>query len=94
MSCLRADGSEEPSNAYFSLEPLFVFRDHLPQLALVFVFQYAPTGAHQPGDITDKIVLNVYNGYKVSRVHGYLFDKYKVRNLMFYYCFQCDIPGT
>lgn len=77
-----------PCNAYFPLEPLFVFRDCLPHLALFFVFQYGPPGVHQPGDVTDRIVLNVYNGYNVSRVHGYMLDKFKVRNLMFYYCFN------
>lgn len=94
VCCLHADGREEPCNAYFPLEPLFVFRGHLPHLTLVFVFQYGPPGVHQPGDVTDRIVLNVYNGYNVSRVHGYLLDKFKVRSLMFYYCVQCDVPGA
>lgn len=87
-----------PYTAYFphvSLEhTVSVFRGHLPYFALIFVFQHGPPGIYQPGQITDRTVLNVYGGLTEKRVDGYLLDKYKVRILMFYYCFQCDFPGT
>nr|KAF6492001.1 EF-hand domain containing 2 [Molossus molossus] len=43
--------------------------------------KYGPPGVYQPGEVTDRVVLNVYSGYRVSRVHGYLLDKYKMGKL-------------
>ncbi|XP_059535806.1 EF-hand domain-containing family member C2 [Myotis daubentonii] len=62
-----------PHNSGRDPMAFFLVRGKLPK--------YGPPGAHQPGDVTDKIVLNVYHGYKVSRVHGYLLDKFKVAKL-------------
>ncbi|XP_014312908.2 EF-hand domain-containing family member C2 [Myotis lucifugus] len=62
-----------PHNSGRDPMSFFLLRGKLPK--------YGPPGVHQPGDVTDRIVLNVYNGYNVSRVHGYLLDKFKVAKL-------------
>ncbi|KAM6151499.1 EF-hand domain-containing family member C2 [Rhynchocyon petersi] len=37
-----------------------------------------PPGIYQPGQITDQAVLNIYGGFSVKRVRGYLLDRYKL----------------
>jgi hypothetical protein len=49
-----------------------------------FILQYGPPGIYQPGQITDRAVLNVYGGLSEWRADGYLLDKYQVRILKFY----------
>ncbi|KAM8752871.1 EF-hand domain-containing family member C2 [Rhynchonycteris naso] len=62
-----------PRNSGRDPKSLFLERRKLPK--------YGPPGVYQPGEVTDHMVLNVYHGYKVSRVHGYLFDQCKVGKL-------------
>ncbi|XP_034504673.1 EF-hand domain-containing family member C2 isoform X2 [Ailuropoda melanoleuca] len=49
-------------------DPMFLQRRKLPK--------YGPPGVYQPGQITDRTVLNMYGGLRVNRVDGYLLDKY------------------
>ncbi|KAK1346177.1 hypothetical protein QTO34_000030 [Cnephaeus nilssonii] len=63
-----------PHNSGRDPMSFFLQRGKLPK--------YGPPGVHQPGDVTDRIVLNVYNGYNVSRVHGYMLDKFKDSKLV------------
>ncbi|KAM7044360.1 EF-hand domain-containing family member C2 isoform 1-T1 [Molossus nigricans] len=62
-----------PHNSGRDPMPYFLQRGKLPK--------YGPPGVYQPGEVTDRVVLNVYSGYRVSRVHGYLLDKYKMGKL-------------
>ena len=41
----------------------------------------APPAVYQPGQLTDRTVLNVYGGYSETRVYGFLLDKYKLGKL-------------
>ncbi|XP_007953799.1 EF-hand domain-containing family member C2 [Orycteropus afer afer] len=59
-----------PPNSGRSDTPLCLQRRKLPK--------HGPPGVFQPGEITDQTVLNVYGGYAVSRVHGYLLDQCKL----------------
>uniref|UniRef100_G3TAS3 EF-hand domain containing 2 n=1 Tax=Loxodonta africana TaxID=9785 RepID=G3TAS3_LOXAF len=43
--------------------------------------KYGPPGVYQPGQITDQAVLNVYGGFSVNRVYGYLMDRYELGKL-------------
>ncbi|XP_046528608.1 EF-hand domain-containing family member C2 isoform X3 [Equus quagga] len=59
-----------PHNSGWNAMPFFLQRGKLPK--------YGPPGVYQPGEITDRIVLNVYGGLVENRVDGYLLDKYKL----------------
>ncbi|XP_028379129.1 EF-hand domain-containing family member C2 isoform X1 [Phyllostomus discolor] len=43
--------------------------------------KYGPPGVYQPGEVTNRIVLNVYTGFTLSPVRGYMLDKYKLGKL-------------
>lgn len=58
-----------------------MFRGHPLRLDLTFIFQYGPPGVYQPGQITDRTVLNVDGGLSENRVYGCLLDKYKVSHV-------------
>ncbi|XP_045651706.1 EF-hand domain-containing family member C2, partial [Ursus americanus] len=57
-----------PHNSGRDAMSLFLQRRKLPK--------YGPPGVYQPGQITDRTVLNVYGGFGENRVVGYLLDKY------------------
>lgn len=59
-----------PQNSGRDALPFFLQRRKLPK--------YGPPGLHQPGEVTDQIVLNLYGGLGVKQVHGYVLDKYKL----------------
>ncbi|XP_044091372.1 EF-hand domain-containing family member C2 isoform X3 [Neovison vison] len=59
-----------PHNSGRDAMSLFLQRRKLPK--------YGPPGVYQPGQITDRTVLNVYSGLGENRVKGYLLDKYKL----------------
>lgn len=58
-----------------------MFRGHPLRLDLTFIFQYGPPGVYQPGQITDRTVLNVDGGLSENQVYGCLLDKYKVSHV-------------
>ncbi|KAG8508031.1 EF-hand domain-containing family member C2 [Galemys pyrenaicus] len=58
-----------PHNSGRDAMSLFLQRGRLPK--------FGPPGVYQPGEVTDRIVLNVYGGYSENRVTGYLLDKYQ-----------------
>ncbi|XP_006902140.1 PREDICTED: EF-hand domain-containing family member C2-like [Elephantulus edwardii] len=58
-----------PPNSGRDAMSLFLQRKKLPK--------YGPPGIYQPGQITDHTVLNIYGGFSVNRVSGFLLDKYK-----------------
>lgn len=62
-----------PHNSGRDATSLFLQRAKLPK--------YSPPGVFQPGQQTDRIVLNVYGGLTENRVTGYLMDKYKLENV-------------
>ncbi|XP_040122081.1 EF-hand domain-containing family member C2 [Oryx dammah] len=62
-----------PHNSGRDSMSLFLQRRKLPK--------YGPPGVYQPGQLTDRTVLNVYGGYSETRVHGYLLDKYNLGKL-------------
>ncbi|XP_058391669.1 EF-hand domain-containing family member C2 isoform X1 [Diceros bicornis minor] len=62
-----------PHNTGRNAMPLFLQRGKLPK--------YGPPGIYQPGEVTDRIVLNVYGGLVENRVDGYLLDKYQLGKL-------------
>ncbi|XP_057573300.1 EF-hand domain-containing family member C2 [Hippopotamus amphibius kiboko] len=59
-----------PRNSRRNAMSLFLQRRKLPK--------YGPPGVYQPGQITDRAVLNVCGGISENRVYGYLPDKYKL----------------
>ncbi|XP_062039565.1 EF-hand domain-containing family member C2 [Lepus europaeus] len=64
-----------PHNAGRDATSLFLRRGKLPK--------YGPPGVYQPGQITDRTVLNVYNMSEIGSVldnrgAGYLLDKYQI----------------
>ncbi|XP_005614143.3 EF-hand domain-containing family member C2 [Equus caballus] len=59
-----------PHKSGWNAMPFLLQRGKLPK--------YGPPGVYQPGEITDRIVLNVYGGLVENRVDGYLLDKYKL----------------
>ncbi|XP_008568706.1 PREDICTED: EF-hand domain-containing family member C2 [Galeopterus variegatus] len=59
-----------PYNSGRDAMSLFLRRSKLPK--------YGPPGIYQPGQITDRAVLNVYSGLLEKRVDSYLLDKYKL----------------
>ncbi|XP_036921627.1 EF-hand domain-containing family member C2 [Sturnira hondurensis] len=62
-----------PRNSGRASGSWFLRRGKLPK--------YGPPGVYQPGEITDRVVLNVYTGFTLSPVCGYLLDKYKLGKL-------------
>ncbi|XP_020140631.1 EF-hand domain-containing family member C2 [Microcebus murinus] len=62
-----------PHNSGRDAMSLFLRRSKLPK--------YGPPGVHQPGQITDRTVLNVYGGLTETQVIGFLLDKYKLEKL-------------
>ncbi|KAL2768831.1 EF-hand domain-containing family member C2 [Daubentonia madagascariensis] len=62
-----------PHNSGRDAMSLFLRRSKLPK--------YGPPGIYQPGQITDRTVLNVYGGLTENREIGYLLDKYKLGKL-------------
>ncbi|XP_077746416.1 EF-hand domain-containing family member C2 isoform X2 [Canis aureus] len=62
-----------PHNSGRDAMSLFLQRRKLPK--------YGPPGVCQPGQVTDRTVLNIYGGLKENRVDGYLLDKYKLGKL-------------
>ncbi|XP_070146024.1 EF-hand domain-containing family member C2 isoform X3 [Ovis canadensis] len=62
-----------PHNSGRDYTSLFLQRRKLPK--------YGPPGVYQPGQLTDRTVLNVYGGYSETRVYGYLLDKYNLGQL-------------
>ncbi|XP_012585733.1 PREDICTED: EF-hand domain-containing family member C2 [Condylura cristata] len=62
-----------PHNSGRDAMSLFLQRRKLPK--------FGPPGVYEPGQITDRIVLNVYGGYSENRVTGYLLDKYQYGKL-------------
>ncbi|XP_039107841.1 EF-hand domain-containing family member C2 isoform X2 [Hyaena hyaena] len=59
-----------PPNSGRDATSLFLRRRKLPK--------FGPPGVFQPGQITDRAVLNVYSGTSGKRVDDYLLDKYKL----------------
>uniref|UniRef100_A0A8C6H3I9 EF-hand domain-containing family member C2 n=1 Tax=Mus spicilegus TaxID=10103 RepID=A0A8C6H3I9_MUSSI len=59
-----------PSNSGRDAMSSFLRRGKLPK--------YGPPGIYQPGQITDRAVLNVYGGLSEWRADGYLLDKYQL----------------
>ncbi|XP_053435855.1 EF-hand domain-containing family member C2 [Nycticebus coucang] len=59
-----------PHNSGRDATSLFLRRSKLPK--------FGPPGIYQPGQITDRTVLNVYGGFTENRMIGYLLDKYKL----------------
>ncbi|XP_012498259.1 PREDICTED: EF-hand domain-containing family member C2 [Propithecus coquereli] len=62
-----------PHNSGRDAMSLFLRRGKLPK--------YGPPGVYQPGQITDRTVLNVYGGLTQTQVIGFLLDKYKPEKL-------------
>ena len=62
-----------PHNSGRDAMSLFLQRRKLPK--------YGPPGVYQPGQLTDRTVLNVYGGYSETQVYGFLLDKYKLGKL-------------
>ncbi|XP_061266363.1 EF-hand domain-containing family member C2 isoform X5 [Bos javanicus] len=62
-----------PHNSGRDAMSLFLQRRKLPK--------YGPPGVYQPGQLTDRTVLNVYGGYSETRVYGFLLDKYQLGKL-------------
>ncbi|XP_006864354.1 PREDICTED: EF-hand domain-containing family member C2 [Chrysochloris asiatica] len=62
-----------PCNSGRDTMSLFLQRKRLPK--------FAPTGVYQPGQITDQTVLNVYGGWSVRQVSGYLLDSLKLGHI-------------
>ncbi|XP_054422302.1 EF-hand domain-containing family member C2 [Pteronotus mesoamericanus] len=62
-----------PHNSGQDAMSWFLHRGKLPK--------YGPPGVYQPGEVTDRIVLNVYSGFRVSQVHDYLLDNNKTGKL-------------
>ncbi|KAM9576566.1 EF-hand domain-containing family member C2 [Trichechus inunguis] len=62
-----------PPNSGRDISSLFIRRRKLPK--------YGPPGIYQPGQITDQTVLNMYGGWSVKQVNGYLLDKYQLGKL-------------
>ncbi|XP_070222148.1 EF-hand domain-containing family member C2 isoform X3 [Bos mutus] len=62
-----------PHNSGRDAMSLFLQRRKLPK--------YGPPGVYQPGQLTDRTVLNVYGGYSQTRVYGFLLDKYQLGKL-------------
>ncbi|XP_026947325.1 EF-hand domain-containing family member C2 [Sagmatias obliquidens] len=59
-----------PHNSGRDATSLFLQRRKVPK--------YGPPGVYQPGQITDRTVLNVDGGLSENRVYGCLLDKYKL----------------
>ncbi|XP_055454245.1 EF-hand domain-containing family member C2 [Psammomys obesus] len=59
-----------PINSGRDAKPLFLRRSKLPK--------YGPTRIYQPGQITDRAVLNVYGDLSEWRADCYLWDKYQL----------------
>ncbi|XP_077920036.1 EF-hand domain-containing family member C2 isoform X4 [Halichoerus grypus] len=72
-----------PHNSGRDAMSLFLQRRKLPK--------YGPPGVYQPGQITDRTVLNVYTGLTKSRAHGYLLDKYKLGKVDQEFYKDCDL---
>ncbi|XP_016045960.2 EF-hand domain-containing family member C2 isoform X2 [Erinaceus europaeus] len=72
-----------PHNAGRDASSLFLQRSRLPK--------YGPPGIFQPGQRTDKIVLNLYGGMTENRVTGYLMDKYKLEKVQQEYYKDTDL---
>ncbi|XP_077001183.1 EF-hand domain-containing family member C2 isoform X2 [Tamandua tetradactyla] len=62
-----------PPNSGRDAMSLFLQRRKLPK--------YGPPGIYQPGQITDRTVLNVYGGLTANRVTRFLLDKYQLGKL-------------
>ncbi|XP_037678276.1 EF-hand domain-containing family member C2 isoform X2 [Choloepus didactylus] len=62
-----------PPNSGWDAKSLFLQRRKLPK--------YGPPGVYQPGQITDRTVLNVYGGLSARRVDRFLIDKYQLGKL-------------
>ncbi|XP_058438472.1 EF-hand domain-containing family member C2 isoform X1 [Marmota monax] len=62
-----------PHNSGQDAMSWFLRRSKLPK--------HGPPGIYQPGQITDRTVLNVCGGLAEKRVDGYLLDKYKLGKL-------------
>ncbi|XP_006148924.1 EF-hand domain-containing family member C2 [Tupaia chinensis] len=70
-----ADGTIEikelmPQNSGRDAMALFLRRSKLPK--------HGPPGIFQPGEITEQAVLNVYGGLSLTRMPGYLLDRYEL----------------
>ncbi|KAM6143601.1 EF-hand domain-containing family member C2 [Erethizon dorsatum] len=59
-----------PENSGWDAKTFFLRRNKLPK--------YGPPGLHQPGQITDHLVLNVVGGLSGKQKFGYVLDKYKL----------------
>lgn len=89
MSCLPLDSQEDAlHNLYLNTFTVaHVNLEGIHHILFLFRLQYGPPGMYQPGEITERTVLNMYGGFSASRITGFMLDRYKVRNLMFYYAF-------
>ncbi|KAF3812755.1 hypothetical protein GH733_019118, partial [Mirounga leonina] len=72
-----------PHNSGRDAMSLFLQRRKLPK--------YGPPGVYQPGQITDRTVLNVYSGLTETRADGYLLDKYKLGKVDQEFYKDCDL---
>uniref|UniRef100_F7E245 EF-hand domain-containing family member C2 n=1 Tax=Callithrix jacchus TaxID=9483 RepID=F7E245_CALJA len=63
-----------PDNSGRDLNKMFLRRSKLPK--------NGPTRVYQPGQITDRAVLNLYGNLKRNQEDGYLLDRYKGRILL------------
>ncbi|XP_012923524.1 EF-hand domain-containing family member C2 isoform X1 [Heterocephalus glaber] len=59
-----------PENSGRDAKLFFLRRSKLPK--------YGPPGLHQPGQITDRSVLNVFGGLSNKQMYSYMLDKYKL----------------
>nr|XP_012421704.1 PREDICTED: EF-hand domain-containing family member C2 [Odobenus rosmarus divergens] len=72
-----------PHNSGRDAMSLFLQRRKLPK--------YGPPGVYQPGQITDRTVLNVYGSLTENRVGSYLLDKYKLGKVDQEFYKDCDL---
>ncbi|XP_049622856.1 EF-hand domain-containing family member C2 [Suncus etruscus] len=76
---------------YFLSDDTIEIKEFLPQnsgrIPMTFFLKrgklpkYGPPGMHQPGEITERTVLNMYGGFSASRITGFMLDRYKPEKL-------------
>lgn len=91
LQMLGMNRAMHTSRIYFETVPSLSWRQIT---CFGFILQFGPPGIYQPGQITDRAVLNVYGGLSEWRADGYLLDKYQVRILVFYYWFLMRLLRT
>lgn len=88
LQMLGMNHAMHTSRIYFETVPSLSWRQIT---CFGFILQFGPPGIYQPGQITDRAVLNVYGGLSEWRADGYLLDKYQVRILVFFFFFALII---